>query len=61
MARDTPNIIQIIERIFALVQVGLASRQGYVPEKRSANRTQNSNFKQCSWAEGIDNLILYSV
>jgi hypothetical protein len=35
------------------VQVFLVLRQGYVPEKRRTNRTQNSHLKQCiSWGLG---------
>lgn len=29
------------------VQAGLILRQGYIPEKRCANQTQNSHLKQC--------------
>ena len=35
------------------IQVVLVLRQGYVPEKRRTNRTQNSHLKQCiSWVLG---------
>jgi hypothetical protein len=35
------------------IQAGLVLRHGYVPDKRRANRTQNSHLKQCiSWRLG---------
>ena len=44
------------------VQAGLVLRHGYVPEKRRANRTQNSRLKQCiSWGleDTITSYIVY--
>jgi len=40
-------------RLCMYIPAGLVLRQGYVPEKHRANRTQNSNLKQCiSWEPG---------
>jgi len=57
LAKYYCNFTQITTlTVIRFIRAGLVVRQGYVPEKRRANRTQNSNLKHCiswGWVRGL--------